>query len=105
MKHPCLLIFLLSSFFTSHSQISGRVSDTVGNPLQNVNVYDEGTFNGTTTNANGEFKLKLEQTKESYLIFKFWGFRPKKKDRNLYGYHHYTIDRKDNKLKRYCHYQ
>jgi len=79
MKHPYLLIFLLLSFLTSHSQITGRVTDTVGNPLQNVNVYDEGTFNGTTTNANGEFKLKLEQTKESYLIFKFLGFQTEKR--------------------------
>jgi len=42
MKHPWLLILLLLSFLSSYSQITGRVTDTVGNPLQNVNVYDEG---------------------------------------------------------------
>lgn len=77
-RHLLFLLFLLCSFL-SQSQITGKVTDTENLPLQNVNVYVEGTFNGTTTNANGEFIIKVDTSKEQILVFKFLGFETEKK--------------------------
>lgn len=74
MKHQLLLLSFLFFSMVSQSQITGKVTDTENRPLQNVNVYVEGTFNGTTTNANGEFKIDMDLSKEQVLIFKFIGF-------------------------------
>ncbi|MFO7743920.1 MAG: DUF5686 and carboxypeptidase regulatory-like domain-containing protein [Psychroflexus sp.] len=74
MKFKLLLFtfFLFSSI--TQAQITGKVTDTENLPLQNVNVYVEGTFNGTTTNANGEFRINIDSLKEQVLVFKFLGF-------------------------------
>jgi uncharacterized protein with FMN-binding domain len=81
-QHLLFLLFLLCSFL-SQSQITGKVTDTENLPLQNVNVYVEGTFNGTTTNANGEFKIIIDTSKEQILVFKFLGFETEKKTAGL----------------------
>ncbi|WP_019038040.1 DUF5686 and carboxypeptidase regulatory-like domain-containing protein [Psychroflexus tropicus] len=80
-KQPLLLLFLLTSIL-GQSQITGKVTDTNNLPLQNVNVYVEGTFNGTTTNASGEFKINLDSSEEEVLIFKFLGFTTETKTVN-----------------------
>ena len=77
LKNFSSVLFLFISI-SSFSQISGKVTDTVGNPLQNVNVYAEHTFNGTTTNKNGEFKLNVDIEDQSVIIFKFLGFETQK---------------------------
>lgn len=74
MKQHLLLLSFLFCSILCQSQITGKVTDTERLPLQNVNVYVEGTFNGTTTNANGEFKITIDSSKEQVLVFKFLGF-------------------------------
>ncbi|SDG61402.1 DUF5686 and carboxypeptidase regulatory-like domain-containing protein [Psychroflexus sediminis] len=79
MKHQLFLFcFLFFSVF-AQAQITGKVTDTEKRPLQNVNVYVEGTFTGTTTNASGEFKLNIELAKSQVLIFKFLGFETERR--------------------------
>lgn len=79
MKHQLLFLSFLFFTLTAQSQITGRVSNADNSPLQNVNVYVEGTFNGTTTNANGEFKINIDSSKEQVLVFKFLGFETETK--------------------------
>lgn len=74
MKHQLLLLSFLFCSIVCQSQITGKVTDTENSPLQNVNVYVEGSFNGTTTNANGEFKIDIDASKKQVLVFKFLGF-------------------------------
>lgn len=68
-----LLLVLLTSTFVN-AQITGKVTDTNSLPLQNVNVYAKDTYNGTTTNANGEFRLDLHPKENQILVFKFLGY-------------------------------
>ena len=82
MKKQLLLLSLLLCSILGQSQITGKVTDKNNLPLQNVNVYVEGTFNGTTTNANGEFKINLDSSEEEVLIFKFLGFTTETKTVN-----------------------
>lgn len=79
MKQQLFLLSFLCFTLLCQSQITGKVTDTENLSLQNVNVYVEGTFNGTTTNANGEFKIDIDSSKEQVLVFKFLGFETKTK--------------------------
>ena len=54
--------------------ISGRVTDDTGAPLPGVNIIIKGTTNGTTTDAEGKFRLTIEDD-NSILIFSFIGFQ------------------------------
>jgi TonB-linked SusC/RagA family outer membrane protein len=53
--------------------ISGRVADTTGNPIEGVSVMLGGTSRGTTTDAMGEFML-LDIPEKATLIFSYIGF-------------------------------
>ncbi|QMW04378.1 TonB-dependent receptor [Spirosoma foliorum] len=56
--------------------ISGTVSDQTGVTLPGVNVVIKGTQKGTTTDAQGQFKLELPDT-ETTLVFSSVGYLPK----------------------------
>lgn len=79
MKPKLLLLFSICSFFISKAQVTGKVTDTNDEPLQNVNVYVEDTFSGTTTNANGEFKINIDPSDNQVLVFKFIGYETKRR--------------------------
>ncbi len=53
--------------------ISGLVSDANG-PLDNVNVIQKGTRNGTVTNVKGEFKFPVKLKTGDVLIFSYLGY-------------------------------
>ncbi len=52
--------------------ISGRVTDKDGNPLPGATVLIKGTTKGTTTDANGNYAIKVPEG--SVLVFSFVGF-------------------------------
>ena len=73
--------FLFTLLFSqiSIAQVMGTVQDINKEPLPYVNIYTEDGKNGTTTNEDGDFELKLSQTGEYTLIFQFLGFETLKK--------------------------
>ena len=52
--------------------ISGRVTDKDGNPLPGATVLIKGTTKGTTTDANGNYAIKVPEG--TVLVFSFVGF-------------------------------
>ncbi|GGG58602.1 TonB-dependent receptor [Bizionia arctica] len=58
-----LLIFFLFTLTSGVSQsiINGKVTDAKNNPVEGANVYLEGTYDGTTTDKNGNFSFKTEE--------------------------------------------
>lgn len=52
--------------------ISGIVTDKSGTPLPGVNIVEKGTANGTTTDFDGIYNLKIDSGKE--LVFSYLGF-------------------------------
>ena len=70
-------IFLSTQF--SFSQITGTVKDINNEPLPYVNIYTEDGKNGTTSNEDGDFELKLNNLGKHTLIFQFLGFQTFKK--------------------------
>ncbi len=53
--------------------ITGKVSDANNNALPGVNIIEKGTTNGTLTDLNGEFRIKIS-SQNSILVFSFIGY-------------------------------
>jgi TonB-linked SusC/RagA family outer membrane protein len=71
------LTLFLSVSFVSLSQeirVTGKVTDTNGEPLPGVNIVVQGTTTGTITNINGEYSLSVPE--DASLRFNFVGFEP-----------------------------
>ena len=75
-KYYLLLIFLVS--ITNYAQIKGTVTDEKGNPLPFVTVFQEDTYNGTTSNEMGQYELNLKKTEKQTVVFQFLGFKTQK---------------------------
>ena len=61
-------------------QIIGKVTDSKGEGLPFVNIYFEGTPDGTTTNNNGLYELPVETPGTYTVVFKYLGFQTQKKE-------------------------
>lgn len=77
-------LFFLFALVPLHAQIVGKVSTLQGEPLPYASVYVEGSTNGTTTNANGEYSLLLEKGTYS-LVFQYIGYKQKTEKVSLTG--------------------
>jgi TonB-linked SusC/RagA family outer membrane protein len=53
--------------------VQGKVQDATGQPLQNVNVREKGTTNGTVTDEKGNFKFSVAGDNSS-IVFSFIGY-------------------------------
>lgn len=73
-----LFAFLLLVAFKNYAQLKGSVTDEEGIPLANVNIYEENTFNGTSTNESGNFTLNVKNENPT-IIFKYLGYKTAKK--------------------------
>ena len=65
-----LLIVFSSQFITAQTELKGSVKDESGNTIPGVNVYVKGTTQGTITDFDGSYSLKIEsgQTIEAKYI-------------------------------------
>lgn len=68
----CLLIG--SQLHAQNTTIEGTVTDAAGLSLPGVNVLEKGTKNGTSTDFDGHYKIKLTNPK-AVLSFSFIGFK------------------------------
>ncbi|WP_353777695.1 carboxypeptidase-like regulatory domain-containing protein [Winogradskyella sp. 3972H.M.0a.05] len=75
MKQIALTIALLIlNLVNSQTTISGKVTDTKGNPIEGANVYLEGTYDGATSDALGEFSFTTEEEGTQVLIISFLSY-------------------------------
>lgn len=70
-----LFIFICHANF---AQIKGTVSDEKGNPLAYVTVFEENTYNGTTSNEQGKYQLNVKKVGENKITFQYLGFKTQK---------------------------
>jgi len=79
-----ILLLLAISFNTfAYSQINGTVKNSNNETLAFVNIYVEGTYKGTTSNEDGNYELNITETGNYTIVFKFLGFKTKKRDINI----------------------
>ncbi|QOG03926.1 TonB-dependent receptor [Flavobacterium sp. MDT1-60] len=75
------VVFLLCLFMSNQASaqnvtLEGTVNDATGMSLPGVNVQEKGTKNGTSTDFDGKYKLKLSNSK-AVVTFSFIGFKTK----------------------------
>lgn len=77
-KRIGVLAMLLFSATLAFAQttISGTVKDGAGEPLPGVSILVKGKVIGTTTDAAGQFNLKVNQAPPLTLVFSYVGFQP-----------------------------
>lgn len=75
MKQKLLSFLLLLITAISFGQIKGKVTDDKGNPLPFVNIFEENTYNGTTTNEQGRFEINIKTPGNHSLIFQYLGYK------------------------------
>jgi len=71
-----MFVFLMCFSFVAFAQnrtVSGAIVDQTGEPLIGVNVVEKGTSNGTVSDADGNFHLKVNGDKAT-LVFSFIGY-------------------------------
>lgn len=75
MKKILLTLLPLFTLFSLIAQrtITGYVTDTEGEPLIGVNVFEKGTNNGTATDFDGAFTLQV-RTEQAVLLFSYVGY-------------------------------
>ncbi len=70
MLKSVLTFFLFCFTLVSLAQttISGSVTDIKGNPIEGVNIYLEGTYDGASSDKNGKFSFDTSETGTQNLI-------------------------------------
>jgi len=70
------LIAFCSQIYAQNRQISGTVKDGGGLPLAGVSILIKGTSQGTSTDANGNFKLMVPTTANTVIVATYMGYKP-----------------------------
>ena len=77
MKRILFLFLTICPFLAiAQTTISGKVTDSKNNPIAGANVYLEGSYDGTSTNNEGEFLFETEEKGKQTLIISFISFEP-----------------------------
>jgi len=74
----CTVLLLLCAFGAIAQEkkaVSGTVSDEKGSPLIGVSVLEKGTTNGTSTQVDGKFTIKVGSN--AILVFSYIGYQKK----------------------------
>ena len=85
MKVVQSIIFILLPihFALGQTTISGTIMDKLGEPLFGVNVYLQGTYDGSSTNPDGFFTFKSSENGLQTIIATCIGYRPFQAEINL----------------------
>lgn len=88
-----LIAAIISTAFFQRTPltVTGKVTDEKGVPMQNVSVVEKGTSNGTSTNNDGSFSIKVSGIKAK-LQFSFVGYETTEVD--LKGKNNLTVSLK-----------
>nr|WP_319266953.1 TonB-dependent receptor [uncultured Draconibacterium sp.] len=86
MKTRLFILFQFLILF-AHAQvkISGVVVSETGSPLSGVNIFIQGTYDGTTSDSLGVFSFKTDASGEQTLIASCVGFETYGQELNLTG--------------------
>jgi hypothetical protein len=80
MQQILFILFLFcSSNILSQSDIKGRVLDQQGVAIIGANVFIEGSYDGSVTNENGDFRFKTSEKGLQTLVISYLSYETFKK--------------------------
>jgi len=92
MKALYHLVFLFFGIITfAQTTISGKIVDSKNNPIPNVNVYLEGTYDGATSSSLGEFSFSTMASGNQVLVASVLIFETKKTTIDVQQYQFQTL--------------
>ncbi|AWA30149.1 TonB-dependent receptor [Flavobacterium magnum] len=71
-----MFLLLLAGSGFAQTKISGKVTDPKGNPLHGANVFLDGTYDGATTDTEGNFNFTTTETGPVTLRITYLAFTP-----------------------------
>lgn len=74
-----ILFLVVHSVNAQGKTVNGVVVDSQGQPIPGVNILEKGTTNSGSTDFDGKFTMKVQDSK-SIMIFSFVGFKTKETD-------------------------
>lgn len=69
-----LVLFFCSFTLLAQTTISGKVTDSKGKPIEAANVFIEGAYDGSSTDAKGEFSFTTSEKSTQTLVVTFLSF-------------------------------
>ena len=72
-----LMLFISNIIYAQNTTVHGIITDELKNPIPGANVSIEGTTNGTLSDTDGKFSLKIP-SENSVLIVSFIGYEIQK---------------------------
>ena len=69
-----LFVLLSMHTFSQSITITGKVIDNESQPIPGVNVLENETLNGTVTDIDGKYTIKVSDLTNNQLVFSFIGF-------------------------------
>ncbi|RAI94879.1 TonB-dependent receptor [Algoriphagus yeomjeoni] len=70
-----ITLLLLQTQAFAQATVQGKVLDEKGLPLPGANIQIKGSYDGTTSEADGSFQFETENEGSHVLVFKFLGFK------------------------------
>jgi hypothetical protein len=74
------LLLLVSSVLSAQTVVSGLISDQKGVALPGANVYFKGSYDGTTSDGAGNFRLETKESGRQILVVQALGFETQETD-------------------------
>jgi hypothetical protein len=76
MKAPIFFLFLILTMHAGAQQIiSGRITDKKGDPIPFANIYIEGSYDGTTSDEEGQYEFSFYPSGHQTLVASFIGYQ------------------------------
>lgn len=72
-----IAVFFFTIISFSQTTISGKIVDEKNNPIPNVNIYIDGTYDGTTSSSTGEFSFTTTVEGDQILVVSALSFEMK----------------------------
>ena len=96
MKRILFFLFTICQLSViAQTTISGKVTDSKNNAIFGANVYLDGTYDGSSTNENGEFSFKTEEKGTQTLAISFVSFETYVKTADVSTLKNLTIKLRD----------
>ncbi|WP_420583368.1 carboxypeptidase-like regulatory domain-containing protein [Reichenbachiella sp.] len=74
-KSILTLLLIGASLLTEATTIKGRITDPTGEGLPGVNVFIKDTYDGATTDMDGNYSFDTFETGEQTLVASFIGYK------------------------------